>query len=231
MTHTRPTYSSPYIAPTLVVDAVLFQVVEDELQVLLVKRSQDPYKNSWALPGGYCPKGETTRDALQRITSTKAGVNINKDTSFVEQLYTFDTVARDPRGHAVSVVYLACGLSISCHASATEETGFFPINDLPKLAYDHADIIEYAHNRLKGKITYTNAVYSMMPKLFTLTQLQSTYEAILGTELDKRNFRKKFLQLDLISGTGKKLADGAHRPAQLFKFNQQKLQTLTRNFE
>lgn len=231
MPHTKTTYSGPYVAPTLVVDAVLFQVVDDELHVLLVKRSQDPYKDHWALPGGYCPKGETTLDALRRITATKAGVNIDKDTSFVEQLYTFDTVARDPRGHAVSVVYLACGLSIACNSSATEETGFFPINSLPKLAYDHANIIEYAHNRLKGKITYTNAVYSMMPKLFTLTHLQTTYEAILGTELDKRNFRKKFLQLDLISGTGQKQADGAHRPAQLFKFNQQKLQTLTRNFE
>jgi 8-oxo-dGTP diphosphatase len=224
-------YSTPYIAPTLVVDAVLFQIVDDQLCVLLVKRSQDPYKDSWALPGGYCPKGETTLDALQRITATKAGVNIKKDTSYVEQLYTFDTVARDPRGHAVSVVYLACGLSITCANSATEETGFFPIDDLPNLAYDHADIINYAHNRLKGKITYTNAVYSMMPKLFTLTQLQTTYESILGSVLDKRNFRKKFLQLDLISGTGQKIADGAHRPAQLFTFNQQKLQTLTRSFD
>lgn len=224
-------YSKPYVAPTLVVDAVLFQLIDDSLHVLLIKRSNEPYKNAWALPGGYCPEGETTMDALVRITHDKAGVNLTKDTAHIEQLYTFDTVARDPRGHAVSVTYMACGLDIVCSAQASEETAFFAIDQLPKTAYDHADIIKYAHERLQAKITYTNAVYAMLPKFFTLSQLQTAYEAILMKPLDKRNFRKKFLQLGLIHGTNQKFADGAHRPAQLFRFNQQNLQTLTRSFD
>lgn len=224
-------YTSPYIAPTLVVDAVVFQLIENELNVLLIRRSNEPFKGYWALPGGYCASGETTIDALVRVTNTKAGVNLKVDTSHIEQLYTFDTVARDPRGHAVSVTYMACGLNVHCSAGATEQTGFFAVSELPKTAYDHADIINYAHERLKAKITYTNAVHSMLPKRFTLTQLQSAYEAILMKQLDKRNFRKKFLQLDLIQGTDEKYSEGAHRPAQLFEFKSEELQVLTRSFD
>jgi len=224
-------YSTPYIAPTLVVDAVLFQIIDNVLNVLLIKRSKDPHKGAWALPGGYCPSGETTIDALHRITNQKAGVDIKLDMAHVEQLYTFDTVARDPRGHAVSVTYMACGLDISCSRHASEQTQFSPVDSLPKMAYDHADIIAYAHTRLQSKITYTNAVYAMLPKLFTLSQLQLAYEAILMKTLDKRNFRKKFLQLNLITGTDQKQRDGAHRPAQLFRFSSQTLQVLTRSID
>jgi len=224
-------YSSPYVAPTLVVDAVLFQLLNNVLNVLLIKRSSDPFKGSWALPGGYCPAGETTLGTLHRVTNQKAGVDIKLDMAHVEQLYTFDTVARDPRGHAVSVTYMACGLDVHCRSHASEEAQFFPVDHLPKTAYDHADIIAYGHARLQSKITYTNAVYAMLPKLFTLSQLQSAYEAILMKPLDKRNFRKKFSQLKLISGTSKMQKDGAHRPAQLFTFNKQSLEALTRSFD
>lgn len=223
-------YSNPYKAPTLVVDSVVFQLIDGVLSVLLIKRSNNPFKGSWALPGGYCAEGETTLSALTRIVKEKAGVDLAKDTPFVEQLYTFDTIARDPRGHAVSVVYVAWGLNFD-PSDNTEQAEFFPIDQLPKLAYDHTEIIHYARERLRGKITYTNAISFMLPKYFTLTQLQATYEAIFGYELDKRNFRKKFLQLGLIKGSKKMFREGAHRPAQLYTFISSTLQVLSRSFD
>jgi 8-oxo-dGTP diphosphatase len=224
-------YSGPYIAPTLVVDSVIFQLIDDALMVLLIKRTQEPFLGAWALPGGYNPAGETTKEAMARILKTKAGVSWD-NMGFTEQLYTFDTVARDPRGHAVSVTYLGLGKNIVPEESkTTQQPGFFPVNDLPELAYDHKDIIHYAHERLQAKITYTNAVFALLPEFFTLSQLQAAYEAIFCHELDKRNFRKKFLSLDLVRATDEYWREGAHRPARLYKFNQQKLETLSRSFD
>jgi len=223
-------YTKEYIPPTLTVDAVIFQLINDKLHVLLIERPNEPFKGSWALPGGYNAQGETTRDALQRIVKEKAGVNLTDDLSYVEQLYTFDTVARDPRGHAVSVTYMGCGRDIQ-PSGGNAHTAFFAVDNLPKLAYDHADIIRYAHERLKAKLTYTNAVYAFLPRKFTLTELQTAYESVLGRELDKRNFRKKFLSLDLIHETNEMKRSGAHRPARLYKFNSTSLETLTRSFD
>lgn len=223
-------YTTEYVPPTLTVDAVLFQLIAGALSVLLIERPNEPFKGSWALPGGYNAEGETTRDALQRIVAQKAGVDLSKDLSYVEQLYTFDTVARDPRGHAVSVTYMGCGRDIS-PIVGDAHTAFFAIDNLPKLAYDHADIIRYAHERLKAKLTYTNAIYAFLPERFTLTELQSAYEAILGRELDKRNFRKKFLGLGLIHQTDEMNRGGAHRPARLYRFNSPSLEALVRSFD
>lgn len=223
-------YDKPYIAPTLVVDAVIFQISNGTLEVLLIKRTYEPFKDSWALPGGYNATGETTTAALHRIVSQKAGVDTRKDLAYVEQLYTFDTVDRDPRGHAVSVSYMGCGRDIVLR-DAGSHTAFLQVSSLPELAYDHASIIRYAHERLRAKLTYTNAVSAFLEKKFTLTQLQSAYEIIFGREFDKRNFRKKFLSLELIHETGDMWRDGAHRPAKLYAFNSAKLQSLERSFD
>ena len=223
-------YTTPYTPPTLTVDAVIFQLINGSLNVLLIQRANDPFKGSWALPGGYSPQGETTIEALERIVAYKAGVNIQNDLSYVEQLYTFDTVARDPRGHAVSVTYMGCGREISPD-QANSVVSFFPVTDLPSIAYDHKKIIEYAHQRLIAKLTYTNAVYAFLPQYFTLAELQSAYEAIFGYELDKRNFRKKFLGLKLTEETDQMQREGAHRPARLHKFTSDTLQTLSRSFD
>ncbi|UTX51546.1 NUDIX hydrolase [Candidatus Saccharibacteria bacterium TM7i] len=223
-------YTKPYIAPTLTVDAVIFQISNGVLEVLLVKRANDPFKGSWALPGGYNAVGETTHHALHRIVEQKAGVDTEKDLAYIEQLYTFDTVDRDPRGHAVSVTYMGCGRDIIVR-DASSHTAFMAVNNLPELAYDHANIIRYAHERLKAKLTYTNAVSAFLAPRFTLTQLQSAYEIIFDREFDKRNFRKKFLSLDLIDETDELWRDGAHRPAKLYKFKSSKLQALERSFD
>jgi len=223
--------SNTYQPPILTVDSVIFMIINDELSVLLIERADEPFKGKWALPGGYCAAGETTHAAMARILSTKAGLKTTS-LSLVEQLYTFDTVARDPRGHAVSVTYMGLGEAIEIKKSSTaQKPQFFPVKKLPELAYDHGDIIKYANDRLISKISYTNAAYALLPKLFTMTQLQSVYEAILGHDLDKRNFRKKYLSLDIVEPTSDYYQEGAHRPAQLYKFKQQNLQTHSRSID
>lgn len=223
-------YDKPYVAPTLTVDAVIFQITNGTLEVLVIKRPNDPFKDVWALPGGYNASGETTTHALHRIVLQKAGIDTEKDLAYIEQLYTFDTIDRDPRGHAVSVTYMGCGRGIEIR-NAGSHTAFLDVNNLPELAYDHANIIRYAHARLRAKFTYTNAVSAFLDSKFTLTQLQSAYEIIFGREFDKRNFRKKFLSLELIHETGDMWREGAHRPAKLYAFNSSKLQSLERSFD
>lgn len=219
---------SPYVS----VDCVVFQIITNKLYVLLVKRKYEPYKDSWALPGGINPVGKSTYQVMSETLKAKTGVIVEK-LHLVEQLYTFDTPDRDPRGQAVTVAYMGLTRNVTPLAgSKTENPQFFPIDDLPDtLAYDHKEIIDYAVERLQSKITYTNAAFALLPKLFTFAQLQSVYETIIGNSLDKRNFRKKFMSLELIRETDEYLREGAHRPAKLFRFNKQTLQYLNRTFE
>ena len=223
--------SDTYEPPILTVDSVIFQIVDNELAVLLIQRAAEPFKDEWALPGGYSSAGETTRDAMSRILEAKTGLKL-KELPLIEQLYTFDTIARDPRGHAVSVTYMGIGKALNLRPVKTSQNPqFFPVNQLPKLAYDHADIIQYAHQRLSSKITYTNAVFALLAEYFTLTQLQKVYEAILNRRLDKRNFRKKFLTLGLVEPTDQYYQEGAHRPALMYRFRQQQIHVLSRSFD
>ncbi len=229
--YTRAMYSDEYTPPTLTVDSVVFRLRNNQLEVLLIRRATEPFKGAYALPGGYCAAGETTGEAMARILQRKAGVQTDS-LAYIEQLYTFDTVARDPRGHAVSVTYMGLSKDIEPELSdTTQQPDFYPVTDLPGLAYDHEHIVRYAHERLQSKLTYTNAIFALLPKRFTLSQLQSAYEAVLCRELDKRNFRKKFLSLDLIMQTDEMLQEGAHRPARLYQFCKPSLQTLTRTFD
>ena len=223
-------YSGPYVPPTLTVDVVIFRLTGNELEVLLTKRADDPFKGEWALPGGYCAIGQTTLEALSTIAKRKVGIDIDTQLRYIEQLYTFDTVARDPRGHAVSVTYLGCGRNIEAN-TGEQATGWFAVDRLPTLAYDHEKIIEYARERLAAKLTYTNAAMGLLEKKFTLSHLQTAYEAVMGRELDKRNFRKKFLSLGLIHETPDTWRDGAHRPAKLYAFNNESLEVLSRSFD
>ncbi len=220
-----------YQGPAVSVDNVIFQLIDDELYVLLIERAREPFKDMWALPGGYNPAGETTHEAMARILKAKAGVQ-SSQLGYIEQLYTFDTIARDPRGHCISVTYLGLSNKLTPKASqTTEHPQFFPVSALPEnLAYDHDEIIHYAHTRLKSKVNTTNVIYGLLPKLFTLSQLQLAYEGVLCRKLDKRNFRKKFLSLNLIKSINEYHMDGAHRPAKLYKFNKQSLERLSQNF-
>jgi len=219
-----------YVPPTVTVDGVVFQVVDGQLVVLLIKRIREPFKSEWALPGGYSAAGETTGEALDRILTAKAGVSVSH-LSLVEQLHTFDSIARDPRGHAVSITYMGLGERIAVDSRDAQTPQFFPLAQLPKLAYDHDKIIAYAHERLKAKLVYTNVAFALLPPTFTFTQLQLVYEAILGMSLDKRNFRKKMLLLDFLDETSELSREGAHRPARLYAFRKHELETFARSFD
>lgn len=219
-----------YKAPTLTVDVVILRLIDGQLNVLLIKRANEPFKGAWALPGGYNTADDTTLQAVNRVLQTKVGV-APTDLNYIEQLYTFDTISRDPRGHAVSVSYLGLSNILEPRTSGTtQDPSYFPVSNLPDLAYDHAEIVSYALERLRSKLMYTTIAYALMPETFTLTQLQSVYETVLGRILDKRNFRKKFLSFDQVEPTGERFQDGAHRPALLYRFKQREIQTLLRDF-
>lgn len=215
-----------YTPPTLIVDSVVLRLNQKTLEVLLIKRGREPFAGAWALPGGYCAAGETTIDAMTRILHEKAGIGA-KDISLSEQLYTYDTVAGDPRGHAVSVVYMDLTHEPTITESKnTHKPCFFDVTRLPVLAFDHANVIQYAVERLCSKIGYSNIIASLLPEVFTLSQLQSAFEAITAQPIDKRNFRKKLSSMGLIKETGGFYQDGAHRPARLYTFKSLKLEML-----
>lgn len=206
-----------FLNPTISVDVVIFALDKGKLETLLIRRANEPFKGSPALPGGFLHEGETTRAAAERILADKAGV---KDV-YLEQLYTFDELGRDPRGPVCSVTYFAlvskADFSVR-ESESTETPRFTPIDFLPGLAFDHDKIVAYAVERLRAKAEYTNVTYSLFPKMFTLTELQKAYESILGRPLDKRNFRKKFDELGLLVETKHKSSGGRQRPARLYRF-------------
>jgi 8-oxo-dGTP diphosphatase len=215
------------------VDCVVFGLDESELKVLLIERALEPFKGKWALPGGFVRVNETLDEAARRELSEEAGLaNV-----FLEQLYTFGTVDRDPRERVVSVAY--CALVKLAEHSAKADTDaadarWFPISKVPKLAFDHADIFAAALARLKGKLRYQPIGFELLPPKFTLSQLQHLYEAVLETQLDKRNFRKKVLSFGLLLPLKETRMIGRHRPAQLFRFDADKYEKLKRkgfNFE
>lgn len=212
-----------YKFTVIATDVVIFTIQEDQLRVLLIKMKKRPYLGFWAAPGGLVKPTESVDEAAVRHLADKTGVK----TVYLEQLYTFGRVDRDPFGRVVSVAYFALIPSAGVKLKTTseyEDVAWFSVEDLPKLAYDHREIIETAVERLKAKLEYTNIVYSLMPKEFTLGGLQHVYEIILDRKLDKRNFRRKFLSLNLIEKVGRKREGEAHRPAELYCFKKRKPQ-------
>lgn len=210
--------------PAVTVDILIFTIQDNDLKILLVKREADPFKDYWGLSGGFVRIEESLEDAARRKLLEETGV---KDI-YLEQLYTFGDVKRDPRSRVITVSYFALlpfqAIKISPE-DKTREAKLFSLKKLPKLAFDHKKIIDYGVERLKSKIGYSNVAFGLLPKNFRLSQLQKVFETILGHQVDKRNFRKKILSIDLIKPTGKKEVDGAHRPAMLYEFKKKELIT------
>lgn len=198
----------------LATDVVLFTYQNEKLKVCLLNIDNDYFKKMKGLPGGLILPKETAEDSVVRHMKDKAGIDIAN--THIEQLYSFSKIDRDPRGRVVSVAYLA--LIPSEKIEYKEGVEWMDVTKLPKLAYDHSEIVKKAIARLKSKIKYTNIAYGILPKVFRLTQLQNVYEVILGKNLDKRNFRKKMNETGLLEETGKKEKDSAHRPAMLYRF-------------
>lgn len=207
-----------YEKPSVTVDIVLFTVLRQELQVLLVKRDVAPYKNRWALPGGFVRPRENLEQAALRELSEETGV----DDVYLEQLYTFGDVDRDPRMRVITVAYYALVPSTELHLRASTDTSdarWFAIGECPHLAFDHDRIVAHALERMRNKIMYVPIAWGLLPETFTLTDLQNVYEVILGRTLDKRNFRKKVLGSELLKPTRMVLKGGPHRPPALYRFS------------
>src|SRR4051794_15379242 len=214
-----------YPRPALTVDCVVFGFDEGELKVLLIQRGLAPFKGKWALPGGFVDVDETIDEAARRELCEETGLQ----NVFLEQLYTFGAVDRDPRERVVSVAYYAL-VPLARHtatgASDASEAAWYPVARPPRLAFDHAEILKTAVTRLRGKVRYEPIGFELLPDKFTLSELQHLYEAVLEAELDKRNFRKKILGMDLLVPLEEKARSGAHRPAQLFRFDARKYAAL-----
>lgn len=220
-TDTAPdSFTYDYPRPMVTVDTVIFTIQGDDLKVLLVKRGVDPFKGSWAIPGGFVQLDESLEDAARRELYEETNVR----DLYLEQLYTFGNPQRDPRGRVISVSYFA--LISSQHRELVARTdstdvAWFNVYKLPELSFDHADIIEYALTRLRYKLDYTSVGFQLLPPKFTLTELQQVYEVILRKKLDKRNFRKKILSLGILTPLEETKMEGPHRPAKLYEYNQE----------
>lgn len=209
------TQNTPSLA--LSVDIIIFALRGQSLQVLLVQRAEPPYQGQWAIPGGFVEEDEALDQAASRELSEETGL----DQVYLEQLYTYGEPGRDPRGRVVTVAYFAL---VPADAPIREDGGrdaamaaWFPVGSLPPLAFDHKEILSYALRRLRYKLEYTAVGFQLLPEYFTLSEIQRTYENILGVRLDKRNFRRRILGSQIIEASNYKRT-GEGRPAQLYRF-------------
>lgn len=213
---------------TIATDVVPFTIKDGELLVRLIAVDRPPYfANSKGMPGGLIDPKETAEDATVRHLEEKAGIKASK--THIEQLYTFSAIDRDPRGRVVAVAYLAFvpweKLSEE-ERSNTKQAWWSSVKGARKLAYDHDEMLQVAIARLRSRVTYTTAISKLMPTAFTLTELEQVYESIIKTDLDKRNFRKKILKLNIIKPLAHKRTGGRFRPAQLYSFVSSKVQEI-----
>jgi 8-oxo-dGTP diphosphatase len=222
-----------YPRPALTVDAVVFGLDDEDLKVLLIRRGLEPFQGQWALPGGFVRVGESLEDAVRRELQEETGIS----QVFLEQLYTFGAVDRDPRERVVTVAYYAL-VRLSDHsilaATDARDAAWFAVSEARGLAFDHDRILAVALERLQAKVRYQPIGFELLSPQFTLSQLQRLYETVLETPLDKRNFRKKILGMDFLVPLDEVQKDVAHRAARLYRFDRKKYRHLQKrgfNFE
>ncbi len=218
----RPGASAP---PLVAVVVVILTVLDDDLRVLLIHRAEEPYRDYWALPGGLLAERETLDRAAARKLLDETGVQ----DVYLEQLYTFGELPRrnsPQRGIVVTYFALVQYDQVLLSERTEWRPAWHSVYKLPILAFDNNAVVDYALRRLRAKLEYTNVAYSLLPRQFTLSELQQVYEAILDRELDKRNFRRRMLSLGIIKPAGGRRMEGAHRPAQLFTFTKREPVTI-----
>jgi len=207
--------------PWVAVDVVIFRVYGMALQTLLVRIKHGPCLGRWAFPGGLVGVGEALDDAARRELFEKTAIR----DLYLEQLFTFGDPARNPTAHVVSTAYFAlvpASAAMPRSGSKYSEAAWFDVLRLPALAYDHNRAAEVALERLRAKVGYTNVVYGLLPREFTLGELQHVYEVICARSFDRRNFRKKMLESGLLLPL-RRHRRGAHRPAALYAFRERRL--------
>ncbi|MBD2460454.1 NUDIX hydrolase [Oscillatoria sp. FACHB-1407] len=209
------------------VDNVIFSVDTDQnrLLVLLVMRHHEPFLGHWSLPGTLVRQGESLEDAAYRVLSEK----IRAENLYLEQLYTFGEPLRDPREapgsygvRYLSVSYFALVRFAEAELIADGVSGiaWYPVKQLPQLAFDHNKILEYGYRRLRNKLEYSPVAFDVLPELFTLSDLYQLYTTVLGEDFsDYSNFRSRLLKLGFLEDTGIKVSRGAGRPASLYRFD------------
>ena len=209
------------------VDCVIFGFDTNSLKVLLIKRGEEPMKGSQAIPGDLVYPTESLEDAVSRVLSQSVGIS----NLYMEQVYTFGKVDRHPDGRVITIAYYALvnvkNYKLSA-ASFAESADWHPVNEAmaTQLGFDHNEILEACFAQLKEKVRTAPIGFELLPKKFTLSQLQLLYELILEKELDKRNFRKKILSLGILKQLNEKQRGVAHRPARLFQFDEERYQEL-----
>lgn len=215
-------YTYNYPKPSLTVDCVVFGLDNhQDLKVMLIQRDIAPFQGKWALPGGFIHLDESLEEAAMRELREETGI----EKVFLEQLYTFGDVKRDPRERVITVAYYAL-INLSEHnikaTTDARDAAWFPVKNPPKLAFDHDKILSVAITRLKGKVRYEPIGLKLLPLKFSLSQLQKLYETILGQKLDKRNFRRKILQMNLLIELDEIQTGVSHRAARLYQFDEDK---------
>jgi 8-oxo-dGTP diphosphatase len=221
-------YTYEYPRPALTVDCVVFGWDGQALKVLLIQRNEPPFEGQWALPGGFVQMDEELEAAARRELEEETGLS----DMFLEQLYTFGGVARDPRGRVVTVAWYAL---IDLHrfakpvgATDARDAAWFAISSLPPLAFDHENILATAFKRLQAKIEYQPIGFELLPKKFSFSQLQQLYETISGEAFDRRNFRKKMLSMGILTELQETVSGVPHRGSRLYSFDESRYRELER---
>jgi 8-oxo-dGTP diphosphatase len=216
---TPPGYTGEVPAAVVV---VIFSVVKGRLSVLLIERAAEPFQGCWALPGGVLRENETLSGAATRKLEDETGVT----DLFLEQLYTFDHLPMSQAEVAVAYFALVDVARTRLRTGGEWPPAWHPVRETTGLAFDNDRIIAYAEERLRNKLEYTNVAYSLLPPRFTMSEMQRVYEAILGEQMDKRNFRRRVVGLEIVRETGELAKQGAHRPAMLYEFTRREPMTL-----
>lgn len=208
------------------VDNVIFGFDEGDLKVLLIKRGEEPFKNRWALPGYFVYPNEDLDTAAKRVLEEMTGIR----NVFLEQVKTFGAVNRHPFGRVITVAYFSLiridSYEVQTSSAVARKAEWHSVSKLKNLPFDHQEILDACFQRLKWMVRYRPVGFELLPSKFTLTELQHLYEAILETELEKRNFRKKILSMNLLIDLDETQEGVAHRPARLYKFDKGKYEQL-----
>ncbi len=210
----------------ITVDTVILTIKNDELKVLLVKRDNEPFKGKWAIPGGYVRMSEDLDAAAMRILKEKTNV----DNIYLEQLYTFGDPLRHPVSRVITCAYFALIRAEDVNVVNADNVAWHKVDDLPALAFDHKEIIQYSLKRTRERLEMCPVAYQLLNEKFTLTEMQKAYELIMGKKLDKRNFRKKVIQTEGLRELEEFSKSTSKRPARLYTFDNIRLNSKRAHF-